>query len=163
MQKLLFIQTGGTIDKDYPKVTNGWAFEIADPAIDRILAKHDLPFEYEVVSLLKKDSQEILNEDRQNISEYISQANFQKIIITHGTDTMIETGQFLSTIQDKLIILTGAMRPERFANSDADFNLGMAVGAMSILEKGVFLAMSGRVMPIASVKRDLKTGFLEAV
>ena len=156
--KLTFLQTGGTIDKDYPKITKGWAFEIAEPAVNRILEKLNLPFEYEVFSVFKKDSQEITIEDRQSLFEYCQELKNDKIIITHGTDTMIATGLFLQNITNKLIIITGAMRPERFANSDADLHIGMAIGAANILEKGVFIAMNGLVIPINQAKRDLKTG-----
>lgn len=156
--KLTFLQTGGTIDKDYPKVTKGWAFEIGEPATNRILKKLNLPFEYEAVSFLKKDSQEITNEDRENLFNYCKKIESNKIIITHGTDTLIETGQYLSKITHKLIILTGSMRPERFSNSDADLNIGTAIGAANILEKGVFVAMNGLVIPIDKAHRNLKTG-----
>jgi len=156
--KLTFLQTGGTIDKDYPKITKGWAFEIAEPAVNRTLEKLNLPFEYEVFSVFKKDSQEITIEDRQSLFEYCQELKNDKIIITHGTDTMIATGLFLQNITNKLIIITGAMRPERFANSDADLHIGMAIGAANILEKGVFIAMNGLVIPINQAKRDLKTG-----
>lgn len=156
--KLTFLQTGGTIDKDYPKVTKGWAFEIADPAVNRILEKLNLPFEYEVFSVFKKDSQEITDEDRQALLKYCQNLENDKIIITHGTDTMIETGLFLKKITNKLIIITGAMRPEQFTNSDADLNIGMAIGAANILEKGIFIAMNGLVIPIEKAKRNLETG-----
>lgn len=156
--KLTFLQTGGTIDKDYPKVAKGWAFEIAEPAVLRILEKLTLPYETEIISLFKKDSQEITNEDRQTIFDYCQQVDNDKIIITHGTDTMIETGVFLNKINDKLIILTGAMRPERFANSDADLNIGVAMGAANVLENGVFVVMNGLVIPIEKAGRDLATG-----
>jgi L-asparaginase len=156
--KLTFLQTGGTIDKDYPKVTKGWAFEIAEPAVLRILEKLALPYEVEVISLFKKDSQEITDEDRQAIFDYCQQLENDKIIITHGTDTMIETGLFLNKFKDKLIILTGAMRPQRFVNSDADLNIGMAIGAANVLTNGVFVVMNGLVIPIEAAKRDLVTG-----
>lgn len=156
--KLTFLQTGGTIDKDYPKVTKGWAFEIAEPAVVRILEKQNLPFEYEVFSILKKDSQEITDEDRAMLLDYCQKLDNDKIIITHGTDTMIETGLFLNKISDKLIILTGSMRPERFGNSDADLNIGVAIGAANVLENGVFVVMNGFVIPVEKATRNLETG-----
>jgi L-asparaginase len=156
--KLTFLQTGGTIDKDYPKVTKGWAFEIAEPAVNRILEKQSLPFEYEVFSVCKKDSQEITNDDRKMLFDCCQELKNNKIIITHGTDTMIETGQFLTKITDKLILLTGSMRPERFSNSDADMNIGVAIGAANVLEKGVFIIMNGLVIPIENATRNQETG-----
>ena len=156
--KITFIQTGGTIDKDYPKTTKGWAFEIASPAVHRILEKINLPFGYDVVELYKKDSQEITNEERKFLLKECNSLTTDKIIITHGTDTMIETGLFLANNTAKLIILTGAMRPERFSNSDAAFNIGTAIGAINLLEKGVFIAMNGLIIPIENAGREEKTG-----
>ncbi|MFH1586442.1 MAG: asparaginase domain-containing protein [Candidatus Diapherotrites archaeon] len=89
-------------------------------------------------------------------------ADADKIIITHGTDTMIETAKNLSDI-NKVIILTGAMRPEKFSNSDASFNIGVAIGLINVLENGVYIAMNGRVYTWDKCKRNLETGqFVEA-
>ncbi len=156
--KVLFIQTGGTIDKDYPRLTEGYAFEISEPAVRRILAKVSPYFEYEVVSALKKDSQEITAADRKKLYNICKTAKAAKIIITHGTDTMIKTGKALASIKGKTIVLTGAMRPEMFSNSDASFNVGLALGALGSAPNGVYIAMNGRVYPISKVKRNLKTG-----
>jgi L-asparaginase len=156
--KILFIQTGGTIDKDYPKLTKGYAFEIGEPAIERILARIKPAFDFEIISLLKKDSQEITNNDRKIIFDKCTNTNFDKIIITHGTDTMIETAKYLSPIKNKTVILTGAMKPERFKESDADFNVGTAIGAIGNIPYGVFIAMKGEVIPADEAKRDFDTG-----
>jgi L-asparaginase len=156
--KILFIQTGGTIDKDYPKQTKGYAFEITEPAVKQILEKINPSFEYEVISLLRKDSTDLTVKDKKKIFETCAEADTDKIIITHGTDTMIETAKFLSEVEKKTIILTGAFKPEKFTNSDADFNVGAAVGAVSILGKGVYIAMNGRVFKYYEVKRDKMTG-----
>ncbi|MDP3800475.1 MAG: asparaginase domain-containing protein, partial [bacterium] len=86
--KIIFIQTGGTIDKEYPRTTKGYAFEIGEPAIERILDKINPIFEFEIVSLLKKDSLDITDEDRQKILQACKDVNGDRIIITHGTDTM---------------------------------------------------------------------------
>ena len=160
--KIVFIQTGGTIDKDYPKLTKGYAFEIGEPAVKRILEKVNPNFEFEIISVLKKDSLDITEEDREKIYQACQKTNSDKIIITHGTDTMIETAKKLSGIKDKIIILTGAMRPEKFKDSDADFNLGTAIGALNVLEKGVYIAMNGRIYSWDKVKRNLENGqFIE--
>jgi len=160
--KFLFVQTGGTIDKDYPKTTKGYAFEISEPAVQRILEKINPAFEYEVLSALKKDSLDITEEDRKKIYEICKNSKINKIIITHGTDTMIETAKTLSSIKEKTIIITGAMRPERFTNSDASFNIGLALGALQSLNNGIYIAMHGKVYSWDKVKRDTKTGqFIE--
>lgn len=156
--KILFIQTGGTIDKDYPKLIKGQGFEITSPAFSRILKKINPAFEYEIVILFKKDSLEITDSDRKKIKEVCVNSDAAKIIITHGTDTMIETAQYLSVISDKAIVLTGSFLPEKFSDSDAEFNLGTAVGALNILKTGVFIAMNGRIFPHNKVKRDSSTG-----
>ena len=159
---ITFIQTGGTIDKDYPKTTKGYAFEIAEPAVKRILEKLNPTFEYEVISALKKDSLDITEKDREKILKVCEDTNSKRIIITHGTDTMLETAKVLSKIKDKIIIITGAMKPERFSNSDAPITVGMAIGAINILESGIHIAMNGKILPWNKCKRDMKTGqFIE--
>ncbi len=156
--KVLFIQTGGTIDKDYPKTTKGYAFEITDPAVERILEKMNPAFSWRVVPLLRKDSMEITENDRQMIFDECKNAIEDKIVITHGTDTMIQTAQFLKALEKKTIIITGAMRPERFSNSDASFNIGTALGGLNALQNGVYIAMNGSIYPWNECSRDLKTG-----
>ncbi|MBU4245498.1 MAG: asparaginase domain-containing protein [Nanoarchaeota archaeon] len=156
--KLVFIQTGGTIDKDYPKTTKGYVFEISEPAIKRIVQRVAPNFDFEIVSVLKKDSLDITEADRIKISKTCQEVMADKIIITHGTDTMIETAKALSNIKNKVIILTGAARPEKFSDSDASFNLGVAIGAANVLKKGIYIAMNGRIYPWNNVKRKLETG-----
>jgi L-asparaginase len=160
--KIAFIQTGGTIDKDYPKSEKGWAFEIDEPAYLRILKKLNPSFEYSSVLGLKKDSLEITQSDRQKLFDLCKSIDCHKIIITHGTDTLLETAAFLQKIPGKVILLTGAMRPERFANSDASINLGVAIGAVQVLSEGVYIAMHGLVLLWQKVKRDKESGqFME--
>lgn len=102
------MQTGGTIDKDYPRDSKGWAFEIGSPAIIRILGLLNPSFESEVIEVLKKDSLELDSSDRRNIENEIKNHAFNKVIITHGTDTMIETASFLAkNIERKVVIITG--------------------------------------------------------
>ena len=160
--KITFVTTGGTIDKDYPKSPRGYAFEIEDPAVDRILERINPNFEYEIVLLLKKNSQDITDEDREMIHEACSNTASDKIIITHGTDTILDTAKKMTNINDKVIILVGSQKPEKFYDSDADFNIGCAVGAINLLENGVYIGMNGRIYPWDKCKRDQKTGqFIE--
>jgi L-asparaginase len=156
--KILFIQTGGTIDKDYPKKVKGYGFEITEPAVRQILERINPAFEYEVISLLRKDSTDITVKDKKKIFEECEKADTDKIIITHGTDTMIDTAIFLSDVEKKTIVLTGAFKPEKFTNSDADFNVGAAVGAVNILKHGIYIAMNGTIYPYNEVKRDKVSG-----
>lgn len=157
--KILFVQTGGTIDKDYPHTTKGWAFEFGEPASIRVLEKLNPSFEFEIQTAFQKDSLEISDADREQLTELIVRANFEHVIITHGTDTMIETATYLAQrIKNKVIVITGAMRPEQFSNSDAPINIGTAIGAVQLLGPGVYIAMHGIVKPWNSIKRNLDTG-----
>ena len=102
---------------------------------------------------------EISDADREQLTELIVSANFEHVIITHGTDTMIETATYLAhRIKNKVIVITGAMRPEQFSNSDAPINIGTAIGAVQLLGPGVYIAMHGIVKPWNSIKRNLDTG-----
>ena len=143
--KIAFIQTGGTIDKAYPKRRNSYSFEIDKPAFARILKRIDLNIEVEQFSLLKMDSTDMTIEHRELIRNQCMSIDADKIIITHGSDAMVETAEVLSAIKDKTIIMTGSMVPECVKGSDADFNLGVAVGAINALAPGVYIAMSGRI------------------
>lgn len=107
--------------------------------------KVKLNFEYDVERLLAKDSLDMNDEDRQLIKQACEGTVANKILITHGTDTMIDTAKVLSTITNKIIILTGASQPYKFRESDAEFNIGVAIGALNILDKGVYISMNGRV------------------
>lgn len=156
--KISFMQTGGTIDKDYPRTTEGYAFEITAPAIERILKNVNPTFAFEIISVFKKDSTEITDEDREQLYKIVNELGNDKIVITHGTDTMLETAEKLSTIKNKTIAITGAMRPEKFSDSDAPFNTGMAVAAVSMLSPGVYIAMHGRVLPWDKCIKNLETG-----
>ena len=173
---------GGTIDKDYPKTTNGQGFEISnEPAFDRILKERlsspvqPLSFEYETMTVCRKDSLEITNDDRAELIREIMarlalemkmNANtYDGVIITHGTDTMGETAKYIANSRCQLsphftpIVITGAMRPERFSNSDADFNLGMAVATIQLSKNGfIGLCMNGIIIPYDEYDRDLTTG-----
>lgn len=158
---ILFIQTGGTIDKDYPQIRKSYSFEIAGPAVERILRRVNPNIRYGIVSLMKKDSLDITDGDRKKIVRYCRTARAKRIIITHGTDTMVQTARALGAIRNKIIILTGAMRPEKFTDSDAMFNVGSAVGAMSCLPAGVYIAMNARIYPWNRCRKNKDCKFVE--
>jgi len=145
--KLSFIQTGGTIDKDYQGTNenHGYNFEISEPAIKLMLEKIKPAFDFEIFTVCKKDSLDLTDEDRKNICDKCENIENNKIIITHGTDTFKETAKTLSKIENKVIVLTGAMKPAKFSDSDAVFNIGVAIGAISVLPNGVYIAMNGMV------------------
>jgi L-asparaginase len=96
--KIVYIQTGGTIDKDYPRgeTDHGYGFEITSPATQSIISESFTTFDYEIVSVLKKDSLDITDEDRQKIYDLVSHLPDTQIVITHGTDTILQTAEKLS-------------------------------------------------------------------
>lgn len=147
-----FIAVGGTIDKVYFDALS--KFEIGESNISEILKDARVNFKYDLSSLLKKDSLEMTREDRQIIHQAVENEPCDKIIITHGTDTMIETAKVLSTFKNKVIVLTGAMEPAKFKSSDAIFNLGSAVAAVQILPNGVYLVISGRIFTPDNVRKN---------
>ena len=162
--KIVFVQTGGTIDKDYPKKMNSYNFEIDEPAVEYIFKKVNPNFDFQIYSILKKDSLDISDKEREKIKEFCENIEDNKIIITHGTDTMCKTAELLKDIHGKVIILTGAMKPEKFSDSDAEFNIGTAVGAISILENGIYIAMNGRIFNWDECEKSHETGqFVEKI
>lgn len=161
---------GGTIDKDYPKLLGGYAFEYGEEAAaTRILNTHpNLGITYDVTSVCKKDSLEMMDADRDLLVESIRKIlnitnSVARIVITHGTDTMIETAQYVQIRNDGaydfVIAFTGATKPERFVDSDASFNLGAAISATSICSLGsIVICMNGNVLPVEECTRDEKFG-----
>lgn len=144
--KIKVFTAGGTIDKVYSEVKGTLNFSFGKQAIKEISEeKVKLGFEYDVERLLAKDSLEMTDEDRELIKKACIGAAADKILITHGTDTMIDTAGILSAIPNKVIVLTGASQPYRFRESDAEFNIGVAIGALNVLSQGVYIAMNGRV------------------
>ncbi|XP_068201938.1 glutaminase-asparaginase-like [Palaemon carinicauda] len=162
MEEILILQMGGTIDKDYPKTRLGYNFEVGDPAVRRILARlrpsRSILTAFDTVC--RKDSQDITDSDRSALVERISSANQGKIVITHGTDTMLFTATFLANslrereINDKTIVITGSHTPEKFRDSDADFNVGVALGGVQAAAAGVWVTMNGILLPWDKIARD---------
>jgi len=144
--KIKVFTAGGTIDKIYREERGTLNFSFGKQAIKE-MGEHKLKLnmDYDIERLLAKDSLEMNDTDRELIKEACQDSVAKKILITHGTDTMIETARVLSSIKGKAIILTGASQPYRFRESDAEFNIGVAFGALNILNDGVYIAMNGRV------------------
>ena len=162
--RILFIQTGGTIDKDYDEGAGVYNFEIKDPAVNLIMKRANPSIKYRSITLFKKDSQDITDKERQDIVKVCRNALEDHIIITHGTDTMDKTAEVLSkAIHDKVVVLTGAARPAAFAKSDAAFNVGSAVGALDVAGNGVYIAMSGRVLLWDKIRKDPVTGVFSEI
>jgi L-asparaginase len=135
--KIKIITTGGTIDKIYFDQKS--QFQVGEPQISEMLQEANVTFDYEVQSLLRKDSLDLTDEDRQLIYETVKADNHRHILITHGTDTLLLTAQVLQQIPDKVIVLTGSMQPARLRFNDAIFNIGYAMAAIQLLPKNVKL------------------------
>lgn len=120
-----------------------------------------LNFEYDIERLLAKDSLEMTDEDRDLIKRACLGSVANKILITHGTDTMVDTARVLNDIPNKVIVLTGASQPYRFRESDAEFNIGVAIGALNVLDHGVYIAMNGRVYEWDKCKKREDGRFVE--
>src|SRR3989338_6112836 len=123
--------------------------------------KLKLNIDYDIERILAKDSLEMTEDDRLLIKRACQGALAKKILITHGTDTMIETARILSDIPDKAIVITGASQPYKFRESDAEFNIGVAFGALNVLDKGVYIAMNGRIYPWDKCEKTVDGRFLE--
>ncbi len=141
--KIKFLTTGGTIDKVYFDAKS--EFEVGPPQVSELLKDANVTFDHEVESILKKDSLDMTEADRAFIRARVAADSATHIIITHGTDTMIQTALALKGIPGKTIVLTGSMQPARLRVTDAGFNLGTAISAVQILPPGVYLAMNGRI------------------
>lgn len=150
--KIKFFAIGGTIDKVYFDALSN--YQVGPPGIENIIREARVNFDYEVVSLLKKDSLDMTKEDREMIHDVILKEESNHIVITHGTDTMVDTAMVLKAIKGKVVVLTGAMEPACFKSSDASFNLGCAVAAVQTLQPGVYIAINGRVFDPEKVKKD---------
>jgi len=150
--KLRVIATGGTIDKVYFDAAS--AYDVGEPQVGPLFREANVTFEYVVESVLQKDSLAMTDEDRVLIRQRVEAATEKHILITHGTDTMTATAEKLSGLADKVIVFTGAMLPARFRTSDALFNLGCAVGALQVLQPGIYIAMNGQIFPADSVRKN---------
>jgi len=150
--KLRVIATGGTIDKVYFDAAS--AYDVGEPQVGPLFREANVTFEYVVESVLQKDSLAMTDEDRVLIRQCVEAATEKHILITHGTDTMTATAEKLSGLADKVIVFTGAMLPARFRTSDALFNLGCAVGALQVLQPGIYIAMNGQIFPADSVRKN---------
>ena len=153
--------TGGTIDKVYFDANS--EFEIGDSPVAELLAESNILDGFSVTGLMRKDSLEMKDEDREAVRAAVSRCSAERILITHGTDTMPDTARALLSVRDKTIVLTGAMQPARMRRSDAVFNIGFAWAAVKLLPHGVYIAMNGEVFEAGSVRKNLKAQRFERV
>ena len=157
--KILILTTGGTIDKVYFDAKSD--YEVGESVVEDLLRQAHVHLDYEMLHLMRKDSLEITDADRDVMREAIVASDLPRIVVTHGTDTMSDTAMSLAGIPGKTIVLTGALAPSRFAQSDATFNVGMAVAAVQSLEPGVYIVMNGQVFNgLAVVKNREQNRFV---
>ena len=161
-QGILILTTGGTIDKNYFDALS--EYQIVDSGIPALLKEARVALPYRLVEVMRKDSLELTDADRTLIAAAAREAPEMRIVITHGTDTMTETAKLLAAqVPDKTIGLTGALRPARFAETDAPFNLGMAFATAQMAPPGVWIAMSGQVFDGLKVRKDRAAGKFVAI
>ena len=157
----LFV-TGGTFDKEYDEIRGTLYF--ADTHLPQMLELGRCRVEVKVRTLMMIDSLEMTEAGRDVIAHNCAEVAERHIVITHGTDTMVDTARTLAEkVPDKTIVLTGAMIPIAFGSSDGLFNLGGAITAVQVLPPGVYVTMNGRVFPWDRVRKNRSTGIFEAL
>ena len=160
MEYLCIVTTGGTIDKIYFDEKSD--YRVGAPQIGDILHALGVGFRFDVIPVLRKDSLHISSDDRDLIRRSIEAQPARHVLVTHGTDSMVETARVLASIPDKVIVLTGALNPARFTGSDAVFNIGCAVAAVQTLQPGSYIAMNGRIWDPAKVRKNVGANRFEA-
>jgi len=154
--------TGGTIDKIYFDQKS--SYQVGEPAVDELLREANVTVPYRCETIMRKDSLDLSDEDRQKIYDTIAVDDHRQIIITHGTDTMIQTARKLQPLaSDRVIVLTGSMMPAKFKSSDAVFNIGCAVIAVQTLPPGVYLAMNGQIFEPDKSRKNVELNRFERV
>jgi L-asparaginase len=155
-EPILVLTTGGTIDKAYFDALS--TYQVGVSGIPDLLEEAGVTGPFRIEEVCRKDSLELTDDDRADIARRAAQAVENRIVITHGTDTMTDTAAMLAGITGKTMVLTGAMAPARFAHSDAAFNLGMAFACAQIAPPGIYIAMSGQVFDGLKVRKDREAG-----
>lgn len=154
--------TGGTFDKEYDEIHGALYFK--DTHAPEMLKLGRCRLDTHIRTVMMIDSLEMTDADRQIILENCKKSSEDKIVITHGTDTMVETAKTLGeNIKDKTIVLTGAMIPYAFGSSDGLFNLGSALSFAQALPHGVYIAMNGKYFTWDNVRKNRERGEFEEV
>lgn len=159
MLRIKFFTTGGTIDKVYFDAKS--EYEVGSPQVLELIRDANVAFEYDVESVLRKDSLDMTDADRALVRQRVEAEPCALIVVTHGTDTMVQTGRALNGIRDKTIVLTGSMQPARFRVTDAGFNIGTAIGAVQSLPHGVYIVMNGRVFDPQRTRKNVEKNCFE--
>ena len=154
--------TGGTFDKEYDELEGHLFFK--DTHLPEMLKSGNCKLKVDIKTLMMKDSLEMTDEDRKIILDNCKKIAEDKILITHGTDTMVETAKVLAnSIKDKTIILTGALIPYKFGSSDGLFNLGSSLAFVQTLPHGVYISMNGKYFNWDNVRKNKQRGEFEEI
>ncbi len=153
---ILVLTTGGTIDKHYYDALS--EYQVAETSVAKLLESARVRLPFEIVEIARKDSLELNDWDRDRLAASARAADTDRIVVTHGTDTMTVTAEALRAVRDKTIVLVGALTPARFSESDAAFNLGMAFAAAQLAPPGVYITMNGTVFSADCVVKDRGAG-----
>jgi L-asparaginase len=156
---ITFITTGGTIDKVYFDAKS--AYEVGETVVEHVLRQGEVGFDYRITPLMRKDSLDLTERDRLRIRQAVETVEGDRVVITHGTDTMVDTARSLAGLSGKVIVLTGSLSPARFQGSDADFNIGLAVAAVQSLPAGVYIAMNGLIFDAHKVRKNREANRFE--
>jgi L-asparaginase len=159
--KIRIITTGGTIDKVYFDAQS--AYEVGESHVPDILRDSNVTFEYDVINLMRKDSLELTEADRRLIRDTVASSDVPRIVVTHGTDTIVETAKALVGVPGRVVVLTGSLHPARFKTSDAVFNVAAAVTAAQTLPEGVYIAMNGRIFGPHEVRKNRERNRFEKI
>ncbi|MDD5571089.1 MAG: asparaginase domain-containing protein [Bacteroidales bacterium] len=160
--KIKIFITGGTFDKEYNELNGSLFFK--DSHLPEMLTLGRSRVPVDTRTLMMVDSLEMNDTDRETIAQNVNKANEDKIIITHGTDTMVETAKMLAEkVKGKTVILTGAMIPYKFGSSDGLFNLGSALAFAQTLPAGVYIAMNGNCFTHDNCRKNRQTGVFETL
>lgn len=154
--------TGGTFDKEYNELNGELYFK--DTHLPEMLALGRSEVKADVRTLMMIDSLEMTDHDREVIVQNCMKAKEEKILITHGTDTMVETAKMIAEkVKDKTVVLTGAMIPYKFGSSDGLFNLGASLAFVQTLPHGVYISMNGKYFTWDNVQKNKKVGKFETI
>ncbi len=144
--------TGGTIDKVYFDALS--EYQVGPTTLPDLLRENNVHVPHRVTQLMRKDSLELDDADREAIRAAVAASDATQILVTHGTDTMAVTGRALQSVAGKTIVMTGAMQPASVRASDAEFNVGFALAAVQTLPPGVYIAMNGMIFDPARTVKD---------
>jgi L-asparaginase len=160
--RIQFFSTGGTIDKVYFDAKS--EYEVGESNIEKILEMMDVSFDYDYEPIMSIDSLDMKADHREMIYQRIINQSCEDVVITHGTDSMVETMRFLDdrVRESYRVVLTGALRPYHFKNTDAVFNLGTAIASIQMVDRyGAYIAMNGKVFSNEDHPFKAKSGRFE--